>query len=129
MSRRILCIGLMAGLVLSGLVGCQGKAQQTDAAAARATLQRALDSWKAGTSLEEFEQSSPAVNVVEPAWRDGTRLAGYDLDGSEKPHGFDLRFKVKLSVIDASGQKSEQTASYTVSTAPALVIVRGEEGQ
>jgi hypothetical protein len=116
-------------LALFALLGCQGKPQPADASLARATLQRFLDAWKAGTSADDFEQTSPAVNVNEPLWRDGARLVSYDLEGSEKPAGHDLRFSVKLSLEDSSGKKSEQKANYIVSTSGALVIVRGEGGK
>jgi hypothetical protein len=40
-----------------------------------------------------------------------------------------MKFSVKLSLEDKSGKKTEQKAAYNVSTAPVLVIKRGEEGR
>ncbi len=129
MMRSYVSRWVILTLVLAGLCSCQGKPPPADASTARATLQRFLDAWKAGTTPDAFEQTSPSVAVVEPLWKEGSRLLSYDLDGSEMPAGFDLCFSVKLSLVDPEGTKSEQKASYTVSTSPALVIVRGEEGQ
>jgi hypothetical protein len=129
MSRSCVSLAVFLALALSVVCGCQGKPPPADASTARATLQRFLDSWKSGTSPDDFEQKNPSLAVVDPQWKEGTRLVSYDIDASEKPAGFDLRFSVKLSLVDAEGQKSEQKTTYTVSTSPALVIVRGEEGQ
>jgi hypothetical protein len=125
MSRSIVFLPVL--LVLVGLVGCGAKAQPADSSTARNTLQRALDAWKAGESPEDFQKSG-SVTVSEPLWDKGTRLVKYDLQDKEEPAGFDLRFTVKLSLEDGSGKKFEQKAFYTVSTSPALVIVRAEGG-
>jgi hypothetical protein len=117
------------GLSLVGLVGCGSKQKPADAGLARATLQRALDAWQAGTSLEDFEKSTPPVVVSDPVWDKGTRLVKYDLTGEEKASGFDLRFSGKLSLQDGAGKQTQQNATWTVSTSPRLVIHRMDESE
>jgi hypothetical protein len=127
MSRPSLAAWLVLGLAALGLAGCGPKARPSDPAAARATLTRVLDAWHKGDSLGSFQGTSPAVTVIEPQWKEGVRLLQYEVEGEPKPSGFDLLFSVKLSLQDRAGKKQEAKGRYTVSTAPALVVIRTED--
>jgi len=70
----------------------------------------------------------PAVTVADRQWHKGIKLLDYEIDGDGKPDGFDVQFKVKLTVQDAAGKKSQEKAVYNVSTSPRLVVVRSEAG-
>jgi hypothetical protein len=114
-------------LALVCLGGCGPAGKPADAGTARSTLERALDAWKGGTALEDFRESS-GVAVVDWQWGKGTnKLVKYSIEGESKSAGFDLRFKVKLSIQDKDGKTSEQNSSYTVGTNPKLVVVRDED--
>jgi hypothetical protein len=127
MMRPFVSLQVIAALVLVGLAGCGSRGRPADASVARSTVQRALEAWQQGTSLADFQKSSPQVTVVEPLWKKGARLVKFDIDGEGVPTGFDLRVVVKLSLQDSGGQKFQQVAIYHVSTAPSLVVVRAEE--
>jgi hypothetical protein len=114
-------------LALTGFIGCGSSPQQADPSAARAALSRALDAWQKGEALDGFRGTSPALIVVEPQWRQGVRLLHYEVHEEPRPNGYDLEFSVKLSLQDRTGKKFQEKAVYTVSTAPALVVIRSEE--
>jgi hypothetical protein len=111
-----------------GLAGCNPpRPDPSDATVGRETLKNALDAWKKGDTLDAYRQAAPSVTVAERQWQKGTKLLDYEIDGDGQPDGFDVQFKVKLSVQDA-GKKSSEKAIYNVSTTPRLVVVRGEGG-
>jgi hypothetical protein len=118
---------LVLSLAALGSAGCGPKAQQSDPAIARTTLSRVLDAWQKGDSLETFRGTSPAVTVVEAQWKKGIRLLQYEVVGEPKSSGFDYVFSVKLALQDPAGKNEQAKAIYTVSTAPALVVIRTEE--
>ncbi|HKB36587.1 MAG TPA: hypothetical protein VKD72_09050 [Gemmataceae bacterium] len=127
MSRISTAAWLVVSLAALGSAGCGPQAQQSDPVAARTTLGRVLDAWQKGDSLESFRGTSPRVTVIEPQWKEGARLIKYVVEGEPRPSGFDLLFSVKLSLQDRAGMKKQVKAKYTVSTAPALVVIRAEE--
>jgi len=128
MQLRISC-GLLALVVLASTIqlGCgRGRrAVSADPDAARTALGQALDAWKAGETPDAF-RTRAAITVVDEQWQKGTRLVGYELLGNGAKDGFDWQCKVRLAVQDSGGKKSEHKGTYNVSTAPKVVIVRGE---
>ena len=119
----VLSIGM--GIAL----GCgQSTPSPSDPTLGKQTLQSALEAWKKGETADGYKQSAPKVTVVDKQWKDGAKLLDYEFDGDSVPDGFDVQFKVKLTVQDASGKPSKKKAVYNVSTTPALVIVRAEPG-
>ena len=109
--------------------GCgQSPPCPSDPALGRDTLRGALDAWKKGETLDGYRRSAPAVTVAERQWRQGLKLLSYEIDGDGKPDGFDVRFRVKLSLQDGGGKPSQERAVYNVRTTPRLVVVRTEAG-
>ena len=86
----------------------------------------ALDAWKAGEQLEDYQKKVAPVVVGDPQWEKGMKLTSYTLESKESQIGFDVQFSVKLSLEDKSGKKSEYKTTYNASTAPVLVIKRGD---
>ena len=126
MINRTLQNGLLFLMLTVVLVsGCQQAARLTPPDRARATLRGALDAWRQGETPEAFRGHS-SVTVVERKWRDGFRLLGYELVGDGEMSGFDWQCRVRLSLQHAGGKKSQEKAVYSISTAPALIIVRSE---
>ncbi len=120
--RFILVVGF--GASISGLLGCSPAPNSSDPTVGREALQKALQAWQKGDSLDAYKQTAPTVTVVEKAWADGTKLVAFEIAAEAVPDGYDAQFKAKLDVKDASGKQSTQKAVYNVSTTPALVIVR-----
>jgi hypothetical protein len=120
---------LIGAIGLLGLPGCGEKPQKADPATARSALQSALDAWKVGEKLEDYQKKVAPVVVSDPQWEKGTKLTNYSLESNESQIGFDLKFSVKLSLEDKSGNKTEQKTTCNVSTSPALVVKRAEDHQ
>lgn len=115
-------------LAAVGLLGCNSSPPcPSDPAVSRETLKSALEAWKKGTTCDAYKQSAPSVTVVDKQWRDGAKLLDYELLDEGVADGFDVQFKAKLEVKDASGKQSKHKAIYNVSTTPARVIVRAME--
>lgn len=112
-----------------GVFGCgPSRPDPSDPALGRDTLRGALDAWKGGATPDGYKQTAPAVTVAERQWKQGFKLLDYEIDGDAKPDGFDVQFRVKLTVQDAAGKKTQERAVYNVSTTPKLVVVRYEAG-
>ncbi len=123
MATRIALFGLIVGMMAA--LGCEPpRPSPSDPAVALKTLTESLDAWKRGDSHEAYKQSAPAVTVVDRHWQAGGRLKDFEIHGEPVLDGFDVQYKARLEVVDASGKSSKQKAVYNVSTRPALVIVR-----
>lgn len=126
MTGRTAVLAAVCGL---GVLGCgPSRPEPSDPALGRDTLAGALDAWKGGDTPDGYRAVAPAVTVVDRHWQKGVKLLDYEIDGDGKPDGFDVQFKVKLTVQSAAGKKSQDKATYNVSTTPKLVVVRYEAG-
>jgi hypothetical protein len=124
MTLRTLTLLVVLLMVVSP-AGCRRTAlpEAADPAKARTVLCQALDAWKSGGTADSL-RTGQSITVIDPQWQDGYRLAHYELAGDGTIRGCDWRCVVSLSVQDASGRRSSLHAVYTVSTSPALVVVR-----
>ena len=116
------CLGLCSILI----VGCGTQAYQSapvDSDKARGTLTDVLDSWKGGDTPESLQDLQPPIVVQDFDWAGGIRLQAYEIVDA-KPIDANLTAKVKLSLESKSGDKSEKTVTYLVTTAPALTVFR-----
>jgi hypothetical protein len=112
-------------LLLVTQFGCQGSAEPAAPELARQTLSEALDAWQSGEMPEAFRERS-SITVVEPKWKAGFRLLEFEVIGNGEMSGFDWQCRVRLSLQNAGGKKMQERAIYSISTSPALVIVRSE---
>lgn len=123
MFKRLILIGLFAGGI-SGGFGCgTAPPNPSDPAAGRTALQQSLEAWKRGETPDSYQQSSGVI-AVDKEWKDGAKLVDFDIAPDSVADGYDVQFKVKLTVKDASGKTSTPKSVYNVSTTPSLVIVR-----
>jgi hypothetical protein len=115
-------------LVLTFLMalGCKQRAQQSEPEQARETLRRALDAWQKGESPDALQKQS-SITAVDPHWQAGVRLTQYEIIGDGNSSGFDWQCQVRLSLQDNGGNSSQMKATYSISSAPAKVIVRAED--
>jgi hypothetical protein len=107
-------------------LGCRQTAQQSEPEQARETLRRALDAWQKGESPNALQKQS-SITAVDPYWQAGVRLLQYEIMGDGNSSGFDWQCQVRLSLQDNGGNSSQMKATYSISTAPAKVIVRSED--
>jgi hypothetical protein len=92
---------------------------------ARETLKQGLEAWKSGQTTDAV-LASASITFVDNEWSGGSKLISYEVQGDGQPDGFDWQCKVKLSLQDEKGNKSEKRAVYNISTSPKLVVVRNE---
>ena len=91
---------------------------------ARDTLNSALESWKEGASIESLKDDAPSIVVQDFDWAGGAKLLDYEVLDDGKPESANLVARVKLSLEDKEGTKSEKTVTYLVGTAPVLTVFR-----
>jgi hypothetical protein len=116
-------------VLAAALAGCRPGGQAADPDRARAVLREVLDAWHNGETPVALRGRSPAITVKEPKWQAGHRLLDYQLVGDGCPAGFDWQGTVRLSLQDPAGKKQQEQAVFTVSTAPALVVVRSDDSR
>ena len=123
---RVFLIGIV--LVLCMQFGCSpATAPMSDAVQAKVLLQKTLDEWKSGTSLDEIRKHNPPVYVTEDLWRSGAKLNEYSIAEDSGLLGSNIRLEVNLKFTNKSGNAIKKSFRYIVTTRPALTIVR-EEG-
>jgi hypothetical protein len=113
-------------LLLLVLFGCSSSPPSSDAAKGKEILQTSLDSWKRGDSVQSLETGSPAIVFVDRQ-REKHQLLDFEIDPSGQPSGFDVQFKVQLSLKSPDGKSLKQKAKYNVSTTSKFVVVRSDE--
>jgi hypothetical protein len=108
------------------VVGCGGPYQSApvNVGIARETLSAAMESWKSGETIESLKEDSPAIVVQDLDWSGGTKLLDYEVLDDGKPEDANLIARVKLTLEDTQGAKSEKTVTYVVGTAPVLTVFR-----
>ena len=120
-----LCI--LGGLAATVGLGCSKGINNApvDAALARETLQKALESWKKGEKVDALQQAALPIYVIDMEWQGGAILKEYEILGNGDEKDAHLVCKVKLTVRgpgSAKEVKKEQT--YVISTAPNLTVSR-----
>lgn len=105
--------------------GCRSSSPSpAEPAQARETLQVVLTAWQNGDAVESLTKRTPSITANDPLWQDGARLLRYEIAAESKPSGYDLQFRVALWLQGASGKETQKNVVYTVSTNPALVVLR-----
>ena len=123
-ASRLLFLGRPAALLVLALpLGCGGL-EPTDPDKARETLSLALNAWRDGRTVEETIAGNPPITVSEPKWKAGYKLTGYEVAGTTRAAGFDLKIPVELSLQDPKGKALKEKVKYTVSVEPARTVIR-----
>jgi hypothetical protein len=124
MKNVSLFAALLCTLISAGCGSRPYESAPVNADIARDTLNAALESWKEGASLESLKADSPSIVVQDFDWAGGSKLLDYEVLDDGKPESANLVARVKLSLEDKQGAKSEKTVTYLVGTAPALTVFR-----
>jgi hypothetical protein len=115
-------------LALAATSGCRRRpaAQAVDPDKAREVLRTTLTAWQKGESPDALRQQWPAIAAADPKWQNGHRLLRYAIADKDQVVGGDLRCSVVLVLKGPDGKQTEEKAVFSVSTAPALVVVRAD---
>jgi hypothetical protein len=98
-----------------------------DADVARTTLRTSLEAWKNGDPPDSLTKRTPPIYVAEREWKNGARLANYEVDPNDQLFGADLRCNVWLTMQDANGRERKKKATYSVGTNNKLTVVREDD--
>ncbi len=123
-SERSLIGTALCMLVLAGCSSGPYESAPVNPEIARETLNAALESWKEGAAIEALKEESPSIVVQDFDWSAGMKLLDYEVLDDGKPESANLVARVKLSLEDKEGAKSEKTVTYVVGTAPVLTVFR-----
>jgi hypothetical protein len=115
---------LLSSFALAGCGSGPYESAPVNPQIARETLNAALESWKEGATVESLKADSPSIVVQDFDWAGGAKLLDYDVLDDGKPESANLVARVKLSLEDKEGTKSEKTVTYLVGTAPVLTVFR-----
>ncbi len=115
-------------LALTAAPGCRKRAaaQVVDPGKAREVLRTTLGAWQKGESADSLRQQWPAITAADPKWQSGHRLLRYEIADKDQVAGGDLRCNVLLVLKGPDGKQTEEKAIFSVSTTPALVVVRAD---
>ena len=115
----------LAGLACAALSvlaggGCgNGSAALPSNDVARAALEGALSTWRAGGKPGTLTGIEPAVQVTDTPWSQGDRLASYEIIG-EETSGVEKKFTVKLSLTKP--ERVEEVQYYVLGQGPVMVF-------
>jgi hypothetical protein len=121
---RSLIATLLCTCVLAGCGSGVYESAPVNPDIARDTLNSVLESWKEGATIESLKADSPSIVVQDLDWSSGAKLLDYEVLDDGKPESANLVARVKLSLEDKEGTKSEKTVTYLVGTAPVLTVFR-----
>lgn len=93
---------------------------------AKQSLEKALSQWVAGKKPEALAAQSPQIYVNDADWKEGRKLAKFEVAGPAEKVGLQVRYPAALDVEEAPGQVVRKDVSYTVSTDPVVSIVRDD---
>ena len=136
-SRIFRLRGVALGVAFSVLplipnFGCGGGATPpapSDPETARAVLQDVLASWKLGEAHDTLKNQTPPIHIADEDWRNGYSLVDFEVQGAGTLVGNSLRCPVSLSLQNPGGASISKDVVYTISTEPALSVVRQDDAE
>ena len=127
-SSPMLRCALFGGMLL--LAGCgegnRAMPAPSNPEVARQALEKALSQWQSGQAADALAAASPQIYVNDYDWKDGRKLKQFQVAGPAEEVGLQVRLAAALDVEQSSGQVVRSQASYRISTAPVVSIVRDD---
>ncbi|MFO0912887.1 MAG: hypothetical protein U0795_08010 [Pirellulales bacterium] len=119
----VLALVMLSLGVTSGCSSTRGPAP-VDATVARGSLQKFLDTWKAGKPLAQLQEVDPSLVANDEDWSAGRKLVSYKVLDNHFNDGSNLHVKTVLKLRGKKGKPREQEVTYVVSTSPRVTIFR-----
>lgn len=125
-ARRVVrCWAICAGaaLCLAGS-GCgPTRAAPVDVDLARDTLNKVLQHWQQGGTIDELRSASPEIVVQEPLWSNGNKLLQFALVDEGREEDANWYCEVELTLESAEGgEPAKKSVTYVVGTDPVLTV-------
>ena len=118
-TTRLAVLACSALLILPG-GGCgNGSAALPSNDVARAALEGALSTWRAGGKPGTLTGMKPSVQVTDTPWSHGDRLGSYEIIG-ESTTGAEKRFTVRLSLTKP--ERVEEVQYHVLGKDPVMVF-------
>jgi hypothetical protein len=121
-------VGIAAACLLFSLSGWGCSAGPNNApvvaSQARDALRTALESWKKGEKVDELQDATPPIYVIDQEWKDGATLKDYQITGAGDEKDAHLFAPVKLTVRQPGGREVRKDVIYIISTAPNITVSR-----
>ena len=120
-TARLAMLSGSALLLLFAGSGCgNGVAAAPTEEAARAALEGALKTWRAGGKPGELPGTEPPVVVYDTPWGQGAQLGAYEILGDEAGTGVEKRFTVRLSLTKPD--RTEDVQYHVLGVGPLMVF-------
>jgi hypothetical protein len=125
MKARLLLLLILA---LAFAPGCGGTppSKEANPAVAREALATTLKAWKDGEKPDALAARTPPIRVADEDWLAGLRLEDFQVDPADRMIGTSLNCPVSLTLKNTTGKTLKKKAVYSVSTDPALTVIRQE---
>ena len=107
--------------------GCSvesGSTATVDLASARESLERSLESWKKGATIDCLRLASPPIVVQDSDWMLGQTLVGFEVTGDGNVVHANFRIPARLTLRSSQGNEVSKTVSYVVQTNPEITVFR-----
>jgi hypothetical protein len=111
-------------LILLSFVGCYGAPKASDRQTALESLQKTLDTWKAGGQAVDLKNVKPAIIAVDDDWERSVSLVGYQIQPNPFDDGVNLHYTVTLTLKNAQGREVKKEQVYIVGTNPVITVFR-----
>lgn len=119
----LVVVSLLTGM--PAIAGCRAPVVETsDANAANEIVISTFQQWKSGRTIDDLRNAQPPIYVAEDLWFRGYQLKDFSVERPAEVHGTNIRFGMKLRLVDLKGKESSQSVNYLVTTTPAVTIAR-----
>lgn len=111
-------------VILLSLVGCYGAPKASDRQIALESLEKTLDTWKAGGRAADLKNANPAIIAVDDDWERSVSLMGYQIQPNPFDDGVNLHYTVTLTLKNTQGREVKKEQVYIVGTNPVITVFR-----
>jgi hypothetical protein len=99
---------------------------KSDVNDAEEVITRSFGQWKSGRTPDDLRNAQPPIYVADDFWLRGYQLTDFSMEKPGELYGTNVRFRMKLELLDLKSKAFTQTANYLVTTTPAMTIARAD---
>lgn len=124
-ARCIFCVIVATSLTILS-TGCHRipAVAKSDVNDAGEIITSTFQQWKSGRTPDDLRNAQSPIYVADDFWFRGYQLTDFSIEKPGELHGTNVRFGMKLRLIDLKRKEFTHTANYLVTTTPATTIAR-----